>query len=283
MPWFMQQIKRGFFEVTNPFNRRVSRVPASPDRVHTIVFWSKNYGLFLDNSYGEQLLYHGYHLFFNFTINSKCNSLEPNVPPLIKRLDQLEQMCRRFGADTIQWRFDPLCFFRTDTGPLQNNMHDFASIAVKAAECGINRCITSFMDHYPKIRKRLSSRPGFEFIDPPLEKKLDILTRLEAELAFGNTQLSVCCEKELMAFLPRQSTITRSACIPGALIQQLFGGRISQKKDAGQRIKAGCGCTVSSDIGSYYQQPCYHNCLFCYANPKSIKNVNKEINCKSVH
>jgi hypothetical protein len=125
------------------------------------------------------------------------------------------------------------------------------------------------MDHYPKIRKRISSMPGFEFFDPPLEKKLDILTRLETELAFGNIQLSVCCEKELLEFLPRKSTITRSTCIPGALIHQIFGGRISQKKDAGQRIKAGCGCTVSSDIGSYHQQPCYHNCLFCYANPKS--------------
>jgi hypothetical protein len=25
---------------------------------------------------------------------------------------------------------------------------------------------------------------------------------------------------------------------------------------------------VAADIGSYRQQPCYHNCLFCYANPK---------------
>ena len=44
---------------------------------------------------------------------------------------------------------------------------------------------------------------------------------------------------------------------------------ISLRKDTGQRVKAGCGCTVSVDIGSYRQQPCYHNCLFCYANPAS--------------
>ena len=175
MPWFMGQIGKGSFEVTNPFNQRVSCVTATPDRVHTIVFWSKNFGPFLNNCYGEQLLKLGYHLFFNFTINSECTELEPNVPPLKKRLEQLEHLSRRFGPLTINWRFDPLCFYKTGVGALQDNLHDFAIIAGKAAEFGIERCITSFMDHYPKINRRLSARPGFAFIDPAPEKKIEIL------------------------------------------------------------------------------------------------------------
>ena len=269
MPWFMRQIKRGSFEVTNPFNQLVSFVPATPDKVHTIAFWSKNYGLFLNKNYGEQLINKGYHLFFNFTINSDCIDLEPNVPPLIERLAQLEQLGQRFGPDTINWRFDPLCFFKTGEGKLGDNLADFSNVAAKAAEYGILRCITSFMDHYPKIRKRLSTRPGFEFIDPSIEKKIEIISRLEKELAATEIGLSVCCEKDLLEALPPRSSVTRSACIPGILIQELFGGRISLKKDAGQRVKAGCGCTKSTDIGSYRMQPCYHNCLFCYANPAS--------------
>ena len=269
MPWFMGQVRRGTFEVTNPFNQRVSFVPATPDKVDTIIFWSKNFGPFLDKSYGEQLLKQGYHLFFNFTINSDCNSLEPNVPSLKKRLEQLEHLCRRFGPKTINWRFDPLCFFRTGGGLLQDNLHDFSGIAKKAAECGIVRCITSFMDHYPKIRRRLSTRPGFGFIDPPLEKKIEILGGMKKALAAENIHLSVCCEKDLLEAFPRSLSIPGSSCIPGDLIQKLFGGRPSLKKDAGQRVKAGCGCTLSTDIGSYRLQPCYHNCLFCYANPAS--------------
>ncbi len=269
MPWFMGQIRKESFEVTNPFNQRVSCVPATPDRVHTIVFWSKNFGPFLAKSYGEQLLKQGYHLFFNFTINSDCTNLEPNVPPLRKRLDQLEHLCQRFGPDTINWRFDPLCFFKTGVGPLQDNLPDFSGIAEKAAEYGIVRCITSFMDHYPKIRRRLSTRPGFEFIDPTLEKKIEIVRGMEKELAAGNIHLSVCCEKDLLEAFPRSSSVTGSSCIPGGFIHKLFGGRLSLKKDAGQRVKAGCGCTLSTDIGSYRLQPCYHNCLFCYANPAS--------------
>jgi len=269
MPWFMGQVRRGTFEVTNPFNQRVSFVPATPDKVDTIVFWSKNFGPFLDKSYGEQLRKQGFHLFFNFTINSDCTNLEPNVPPLKKRLEQLEYLCQRFGPKTINWRFDPLCFFKTGVGRLQDNLHGFPDIAEKASEFGIVRCITSFMDHYPKIRRRLSNRPGFAFIDPPLEKKIEILGGMEKTLAAGNIHLSACCEKDLLEALPRSSSISGSSCIPGDFIQELFGSRLSLKKDSGQRVKAGCGCTLSTDIGSYRLQPCYHNCLFCYANPAS--------------
>ena len=286
MPWSMAQIRRGYFEVTNPFNQRVSSVSATPDRVHTIVFWSKNFGPFLKKNYGEQLLRQGYHLFFNFTINSDSSDLEPNVPPLGKRLCQLEHLCQRFGADTINWRFDPLCFFKTGSGPLQDNLHEFRDIAAKASECGIVRCITSFMDHYTKIRRRLSTRPGFAFIDPMLETKVEIVGKMEKDLAAANIHLSVCCEKDLLKAVPQSSSITGSSCIPGDLLQKLFGGRLSLKKDTGQRINAGCGCTVSSDIGSYRLQACYHNCLFCYANPAprcktgSNDSTPKEKNCR---
>ena len=201
MPWFMEQIRRGHFEVTNPFNQRVSCVPASPARVHTIVFWSKNFGPFLEKNYGEQLLKQGYHLFFNFTINSDCIELEPNVPPLSKRLRQLEHLCQRFGSETINWRFDPLCFYKIGTGPLQDNMHEFCDIAAKAAEYGIVRCITSFMDHYPKIRRRLSFRPGFVFIDPLLEKKNEIIAEMEKKLVAGNIHGQ--CLSGALAFILR--------------------------------------------------------------------------------
>ena len=155
MAWFMERIKKGAFSVVNPFNRRISIVPATPDKVHTIVFWSKNFGPFIRKQYGEQLQQLGYHLFFNFTINSYAPLLEPKLPPLSQRLAQLQSLCERFGAKAINWRFDPICFFRTPEGTLQDNLQDFPDIAADAAAAGITRCITSFMDHYPKIQKRL--------------------------------------------------------------------------------------------------------------------------------
>jgi hypothetical protein len=287
MPWFMKQIAQGFFEVVNPFNQHVSVVPATPDQVHTIVFWSKNFGPFIDEGYGRRLLDLGYHLFINFTINSDSPDLEPHVPPLNERLNQLEFLTKQFGADAVNWRFDPVCYYRIDQGglqekaelslprqtqtklmPLRHNMSDFQTIAVAAAKLKITRCITSFMDYYPKIRRRLSSRPGFKFIDPPMAQKISTILDMESLLKDLNIRLFTCCEKNLVEALPATSLVTHSSCIPNDLLMKIYSGSLSLRKDTGQRVKIGCGCKVSVDIGSYRQQPCYHNCLFCYANPK---------------
>jgi len=31
---------------------------------------------------------------------------------------------------------------------------------------------------------------------------------------------------------------------------------------------------VAKDIGDYSAHPCFHNCLFCYANPTPVKRGN---------
>ena len=269
MPWFMAQIRKGFFEVVNPFNQRVSVVPATPNEVHTIVFWSKNFGPFIDENFGGHLIKQGYNLFFNFTIHSNDAILEPHVPPLPERLEQLEYLSDHFGARSINWRFDPICYYRTGQGDVHNNLHDLDTIAVSAGAAGIERCITSFMDHYAKIRRRLALRPGMQFIDPPAADKGRTLVEMEKRLAGHNIHLSTCCEKEILSTLPPGTSVTASSCIPNDFLMELYGGNVSLRKDAGQRVKAGCGCKVSVDIGSYRQQPCFHKCLYCYANPAS--------------
>ena len=269
MPWFMERIKKGFFDVVNPYNRQTKRVPAAPTEVHTIVFWSKNFHSFLKNNCGEKLQKAGYHLFFNFTINSEFPQLEPHVPPLDVRLHQLKQLCDQFGTRSVNWRFDPICFFKTHPNDsiIQDNLNDFDRIAEEAAKVGIRRCITSFMDTYPKIEKRIAALPGFSFTDPPLKIKRQIILGLEKVLASGSINLKLCCEKDVLKALPGNTSVTESACIPSDLLVEIFGGSLDLRKDTGQRIQKGCGCKKSVDIGSYHQHPCYHNCLFCYANP----------------
>ena len=267
MDWFMEQIKKEVFEITNPYNRRKSTIPATPDKVHTIVFWSKNFAPFVKGGFGQTLLSMGYHLFFNFTINSNMPLLEPWVPSLKQRLDQLRGLCRDYDPKSINWRFDPICFFEFKQSPIRNNLHDFSRIAAWASQCGVTRCITSFMDHYAKIDKRIKTIPGFSFIDPTLSEKKRILLKMEKELSEMNVDLYTCCEKDLLNVLPSDSNIRKSSCIPNDLFVKLFGGSLSFKRDTGQRSSKGCGCMISVDVGSYHLHPCYHNCLFCYANP----------------
>jgi hypothetical protein len=271
MEWFMEQIKNGFFELTNPYNGKRSTLAATAETVHTIVFWSKNFGPFIKNGFGQKLIETGYNLFFNFTINPVSPLLEPNVPSLEERFDQLDYLCENFDKRCINWRFDPICFYSAAENGPQNNLDGLSIIAKRASSAGISRCITSFMDHYRKVKNRVASIPGFFFIDPPMQRKKEITLGMEKELSSFDISLQTCCEKELLEAMPDESSVTNSSCIPNDLIAEIYGGRLSMKKDTGQRVKDGCGCRVSVDIGSYRQHPCYHNCLFCYANPSSGK------------
>ena len=117
--------------------------------------------------------------FFNFTINSTDLLLEPFVPSLSERLEQLACLSRRFDKRCIHWRFDPICFYQFHGQARHHNLHDFLQIADAAGDCGIQTCITSFMDHYPKIQKRVRSINGFSFLDPPDDQKIDILMKME--------------------------------------------------------------------------------------------------------
>ncbi|NVM21038.1 MAG: DUF1848 family protein [Desulfobacterales bacterium] len=275
MGWFMEQVERGYFEVFNPFNHKVSMVCSVPDSVHSFVFWSKNFGPFIKGGYAKKLEKMGYHLFFNFSINSESGLLEPNVPPLKDHLSQLKYLCEHFNPECVQWRFDPVCFYRIDGGPFKDNMGHFELIADAAAECGIKRCVTSFMDDYAKIRKRISRMPGFSFHDPSLEKKSAIILEMEDKLSRRGISLYTCCEKEIVDMLPENSCVGKSSCIPNDLLVRLYGGKLSLEDDPGQRVSKGCGCRISKDIGSYRLHPCFHNCLFCYANPAQMSRVGR--------
>lgn len=270
MDWFMTRIEAGYFPVKNPFSRSVSIVPATPEEVHTIVFISKNYERFLSEDYGELLKARGFNLFFNFTLNSGSKILEPYIPPLDRRITQAGELARRFGPETVQWRFDPICFYRYTDGRSGNNMDDFLKIAEAMGVFGIRRCITSFADIYAKVKRR-TDQSDIEFFDPPMEAKVRIIEKMADKLEQLGISLYTCCEKELIEALPAGFPVRPSACIPNRYLVELFGGTLSFRKDSGQRGSKGCGCNTSKDIGDYDEHPCFHNCLYCYANPAKRK------------
>lgn len=267
MPWFTASLDQGRFEVINPYNQRVSMVPATPDRIHTIVFWSKNFGPFLQHGYGRMLEAKGYHLYFNFCINSPHPLLEPHMPPLTERLQQLVQLSSNHGPQAIQWRFDPICFYRDAAGRQRDNLTHFEPIAAVAAKAGITTCITSFLDLYAKVKRRVKSSRQIEWVDPPMDCKRDVIMRLSKHLRAQGMSLKLCCEKNVLEALHPDSHVQAAACIPNHRLVELYGPGISLVRDKGQRVSAGCDCRVSRDIGSYTTHPCRHNCLYCYANP----------------
>ncbi len=272
MDWFMARIETGVFRVKNPFNGHVRIIPCRPEDIHTIVFWSKDFGLFLKGDYGQRLQQMGFNLFFNFTINSEDPILEPHVPPLSERLKQLEALASLVPPEAVTWRFDPVCLYRIDHGPVQDNLKDLAVIAGAAEANGVTHCTTSLVDLYSKIGTRLKGVPGFSFENPAPNQEIGILLDMEKAVSAKGIELSACCEKEILARLPEHSNIRQGACISHERIMKIYGGELSGLRDRGQRIKQGCGCRESKDIGSYQKHPCFHNCLFCYANPSPPNN-----------
>ena len=272
LDWFMERIRKGYFNVTNPYNKVTKKIDAQPDKVHTIVFWSKNYAEFLKLRISDKLKKMGYNLFFHFSINSESSMLEPFVPPLKERLLQLGRLCEINDCRNIAWRFDPICYYKTSSGSMENNLSDFVEIADKASELGVPRCITSFADRYRKIEKRIQflKDKGMDvplLVDIAPTKKKEIIERMAGLLDKKGIKLSLCSEKELFSDVVEKANIAESACISGKLFGKLFKGDPEIKRDYGQRAKKGCKCSKSVDIGSYELHPCFHNCIFCYANP----------------
>ena len=267
MPWFMDREARGRFDLVNPFNGRVRTFEVHPGTVHTIVFWSKNYHPFLSQGCGEVLQRRGYNLFFHFTLNSAASDLEPHLPGLDVRLHQVGELSRRFGPACITWRFDPVCFYRRrGESQVRDNLGDFELIAATAARLGLSRCTTSFLDLYPKVRRRARTQ-GVEFFTPSHEKRQQVLTmRVEVRAPLG-IELATCCEAGLHDGINGLRGVRPTACVDHGLLTTLGGDGLSHRPDRGQRIKQGCGCHKSLDVGDYRRHGCGNGCLFCYANP----------------
>ncbi len=281
--WFMDCISQGCFQVRQPFTGKYRTIYVQPEHTHSIVFWSKNYAPFLSAKANTILTDKGFSLYFHFTINSENPLLEPNLPPLDRRLQQLETLVQAHGPDKIAWRFGPVCFYEDEKGHKGNNLDDFAAIARCAGRLGIGKCVVSFYDPYPKVKTRQQflrsrSKKTVRMIVPDKAKQIRIIRKMADHIKPWKMTLALCSEKELFSAIcpeqdlfsppntdPAPDNLVENACIDGRMLQKLYGGNPCLERDKGQRAASGCRCTQSVDIGSYNDHPCSHNCLFCYA------------------
>jgi DNA repair photolyase len=247
----INDIKKGFAEVRNPFSGKVTEVSLEPEKVHTLVLWSKNFRPFLKKIDCFSL----YGLYFLFTVND-MPELEPNVPPLSERLDTMYELSEKFGPERIGWRFDPVVFSSGGTGAI---IDIFEKIADKVVLTGVKRVIFSFMDNYPKIDNRLKKKNiSLSVFDDATKRR--IARELSAISHKSGLALENCCDD-----IGEAEGVIKRGCIDGALLSALAGEPANIRKDTGQRKT--CLCTKSRDIGSYSDMPCPHGCLYCYANP----------------
>jgi len=261
--WLAEALNRGEAEVRIPGGKTVG-VDLRPEAVHTLVLWSKDFSNLLQDRFFLRTALSRYdQLYFHFTITGLGGTfIENGVPPAAAALAQLPALVRLAGDPRrISFRFDPVVFWR-EGGARRTNLEAFQQLAPAAASLGIKDVRFSIAQWYRKAVRR-SRAARWQYRDPPLEEKKAAVHRLtELASAWGFNLFS--CSQDVLAKVPG---VRPSACIDGALLQELHPRRepASTAKDRSQRPE--CRCTESVDIGSY-NQSCPHSCLYCYANPR---------------
>lgn len=242
-------------------------VDLDPDRVHTLVLWSKNFANLLANRFRLRERVDRYdQLYLHFTITGLGGTfIEKGVPPRHESLNQLDALIEIVGCpERVTIRFDPVVFWE-EGGELMTNLNFFEELAPAIASKGIKTVRFSFAQWYNKAKRR-AAKQGFFYKDPSLRDKKRYAAELVKITKTFNLQLYSCSQDSLTEV----PGICSSACIDGELLQNLHPSHeaASWKKDRSQRFE--CGCTESVDVGSYLQF-CPHCCLYCYANPRIQK------------
>lgn len=288
--WFMNRLRAGYLAWINPFNKKKSYV--SFERAGAIVFWTKNPApmlKYLDELDSKNLAY-----YFQYTLNDyDAEQLEPNVPPLEKRLKTFKVLSDRIGADRVIWRFDPIILGRGLTVPVL--IERFEKLA-QQLEGYTKKVVISFVDiaDYRKVQNSLKRNNLSELRSPSIDEEITFAIELSKIAESYGLSIATCCEKRELT----KYGVSKNKCIDDELLFKLCTPQ-NQKltdflrqyqtqfslmpspnqnmvpKDKGQRAE--CGCVISKDIGMY--DTCAHMCVYCYANT-SVNVVTKNMKLK---
>ena len=234
---------------------RYYTVSLRTDDVLGYIFWSKDFAPFIAQPLFQNLIKTN-NAIFHFTINDGPD-LEPNVPPLDKRLETLGRLCDLVGPERVLWRFDPICKYQLPNGTVRTNHETFYRILPHVSQLGISRCYFSFMTLYAKLKGR-----ACRFYPFSAQERIEISQEMVSAAHQAHMTLHNCCNKELLELVPE---INQAHCVDADLLAQTdrFGVHQHLKN---KPTRPGCGCFESRDIGSYLQK-CSHSCHYCYANP----------------
>ncbi len=260
--WFYNRLRDGYVLGRNPMRfHQVMRISLAPEDVDGIVFWTKNPYPMLSQI--TSLAPYAY--YFQFTLTSYSNDMEPGVPlksstiiPTFQRLAEL------IGPDRVIWRYDPILF----SGKYTAEYHKEYFYEIARRLYGYtNKCIISFLDDYRSACARLQAC-GLTPVDEAVQTQL-AGTIASTARSFQMT-IETCAEKMDLS----THGIGHAKCIDGSLLDKIRGYSLKALKDKNQRPH--CGCDASVDIGSY--NTCQNGCLYCYANhaPELIAKAVRE-------
>jgi hypothetical protein len=257
--WFMDRLKQGFTGVVHPFGGQRYIVSLMPEDVVCFVFWSKNFTPFLEHLKTMENM--GYKFYFNYTITGLPSVFESNVErkAVIETLKQLSKIC---SPKHINWRFDPIVI--SSICDRDYYISAFEELASELAGY-VERCFFSFVVNYGKVIRNFTEfekSHDLKIFDCSSDFKIELTNELADVAARSGIRMYSCCGDYLVG-----EKIEKAHCIDGRIIEQLFVPDGFTYKTKPTRDE--CGCTESTDIGTY--DTCPHGCVYCYANTNKQK------------
>ncbi len=250
--WLSSQLRQGRTVCLNPRTKTPYEVDLSPQSVHTLVLWSRNFTPLLP----EWDRLRPYRTYLMLTLTGLPSWLEPGAPTESEVLSGLNWLSRQLPPGAVAWRYDPVIL--GPGCPPEERLETFHRLASLISPFGIKRVIVSFLKPYSHLSGRLPTLYNRR-LDP--RKVAQIAGALADTAARFGMRISVCAEPELSGI----SAVDQIGCIDARVLEEVFEPGATRARDTGQRRD--CLCTRSRDIGSY-EQPCDHGCLYCYAqNP----------------
>ena len=255
----MNRIKQGFAGVVHPFGGHKYIVSLKPEDVICFVFWSRNFTPFLEHL--KTLNNMGYKFYFNYTVTGLPSVFESNVKKEAA-IESLKQLSKTYSPKHINWRFDPIII--SSISDRDFYIRAFEELASEFAGY-VERCYFSFVVKYGKVIRNFAEfekSHGLKIFDCSTDFRMDLASELAAIAARYEIEMFSCCGDYLVG-----NRIKKAHCIDGSIIEELFfqkGFSYKTKPTRGE-----CGCTESTDIGTY--DTCPHGCIYCYANTNKQK------------
>lgn len=249
-PWFMNRIKEGFFDVRNPFNRKlVSRIYY--DDIDMILFCTKNPHPILPflSSIQKPILFH-------VTLTGYLKDIEPNVFNKEMILQDIKKLSKILGKENVVVRYDPI--FLSSRYSISYHIKAFTRIC-ELLDGYINKIIISFIDEYKNVQKHhdfLQYRPFTE------NDYLKIGTNFSKIAHEHHIQVHTCYEeRDLIEY-----GFDKGECLSHEFAYIMTGKKYPNWKARGEKK---CNCVQMVDIGEY--NTCSHLCRYCYANYEEEK------------
>jgi hypothetical protein len=248
--WFIRRIRAGGCTYPHPFRRgTVCTVDLRPEAVAGIVFWTRHARPLLRHL--DELDQRGFAYYVLYTLTGYPRRLERRSPARREAVRTIRELSDRVGRERVTWRYDPV-LLDAELTP-EWHARQFSGLARELAG-HVDGVIVSVADPYRKTLAALRASGAAADTTFDVAGYTDTLVALAGIAAESGLPMQSCAEA---AFVPG---IEPGGCVDAARLARVGGRRASC---ALHRLREGCLCTVSTDIGA--NDTCAFGCRYCYA------------------